>query len=75
MMLFTTPLCSACFTIKNMLPETHKIKIIDLQANPSAINRYGILSVPTLIDDEGIDYNVPFDIITKIRETYAEKKD
>lgn len=71
MKLFTTPLCSACFTIKNMLPKEHTIEIVDLQANPSAIERYGILSVPTLIDDEGIDYTVPFDIIERIKEYYA----
>ena len=72
MKLFTTTLCSACFTIKKLLPENHNIEIINLQDNPEAIETYGILSVPTLVDDNGNKYTVPFEIIQRIKDEYAK---
>ncbi|MDD4804019.1 MAG: hypothetical protein PHN69_02490 [Candidatus Pacebacteria bacterium] len=74
MKLLVSTLCSDCFNVKNMLPEKHGIEIIDIMQRKDAIEIYGILVVPTLIDNEGKHYTEIFEIIQKLKKELRNKK-
>jgi uncharacterized pyridoxal phosphate-containing UPF0001 family protein len=73
MKLFVSTLCSDCFNVKNMLPAKHGIEIIDIMQRKDAIEVYGILTVPTLVDDNGKQHTEIFEIIQKIKKELKKK--
>ena len=74
MKLFVSTLCSDCFNVKNMLPAKHGIEIIDIMERRDAIETYGVLTVPTLVDDNCKQYTEIFEIIQKIKRELQKKK-
>lgn len=80
--LFTTPTCAACKTLKPYLAEAKakgvKIKEVDLEANPKDAARNGISTVPTMFFMEGAKMRYPVvgagqNAIDKIREFSNER--
>jgi predicted thioredoxin/glutaredoxin len=67
MILLTTKSCPSCYVIKNMIKKEDNISIIDLHEAPELSTKYGIMSVPVLIDDEGNQYKTSLEIIKKIK--------
>lgn len=49
--LFTLPTCKYCIPAKELLNDRKDIKIIDLESHEELAIKYGIKSVPTLIEE------------------------
>lgn len=67
MILLTTTYCPSCNIIKNLIKKEDNINIINLEEAPELQDKYGVMKVPVLIDDEGKQYLELPQIIKKIK--------
>ncbi|MDN5304603.1 MAG: hypothetical protein PWP46_1489 [Fusobacteriaceae bacterium] len=56
--LFTTKSCPNCPPVKEMLKPYDDIKQLDAHENMDLVSKYGIRAVPTLIVDDGNNFEM-----------------